>query len=165
MQLEENKNAMLISTMSEIQDREAIANALSTVLANSYALYLKTQFYHWNITGKNFMSLHTLFEEQYTELALAIDEIAERIRALGYFSPGTFKSFMNTSDIKEDESVPTSSTMLQNLIDASEICIRSCMEAKELCEDKDDVTEDLMIARINVLQKNSWMLRSVLVEC
>lgn len=164
MQLIENKDAMSISIMSEMQGRENIANALAKTLANHYTLYLKTQFYHWNIVGPNFTSLHNLFKTQYLELASSVDEIAERIRALGYFSPGSHSEFTKLTDIQEDESVPSSPAMLKNLLDATEKCVQLCFDAMNLCGNKDYVTQGMMVTRMQVLQKNAWMIRSILVE-
>jgi starvation-inducible DNA-binding protein len=164
MQLVENKNAMSISMMSAMDGRGSIANALAKILASQYTLYLKTQFYHWNIVGPNFVSLHNLFETQYLELASSVDEIAERIRALGYFSPGSYIEFIKLTDIQEDESVPNSSAMLKNLLDATEKCIQLCLDTMNLCGNKDPVTQDMMIARMKLLQKNAWMIRSVMIE-
>jgi len=164
MQLQENKNTISIDTMQETEDMVLIAHSLSRVLANTYALYLKTQNYHWNITGMSFISLHKLFEEQYLELADSIDVIAERIRTLGYFPPASFKAFLDITDLKEDEFDTKPEVILRNLINANEVCIKSYTALKRLSEQKDDVSADLMVSRIGVLQKNVWMLRSFLSD-
>lgn len=164
MQLQENKDIISIDSIPETEDMVLVAHSLSRALANTYALYLKTQNYHWNITGANFIALHKLFEEQYLELADSIDVIAERIRTLGYFPPASFKAFLDITDLKEDEFDTKPEVILKNLINANEICIKSYIALKRLSEQKDDVSADLMVSRIGVLQKNVWMLRSFLSD-
>jgi starvation-inducible DNA-binding protein len=164
MQLVENKDAVSINSILDMEGREVVANALSMVLADTYSLYLKTQYYHWNVTGRTFYDLHNLFERQYTELAEAIDNIAERIRALGYFSPGTMSQFLNLTKIKEDQDFPSAQAMVKNLVDANEACAQSCLDAKNIAESKDPVSEDMMISRMAYHQKEAWMFRSILIE-
>src|SRR5690625_3946195 len=115
--IKEDEDNIEIST----EYRQAIANALSSVLADSYLLYLKTHNYHWNVTGKLFHSLHEQFEEQYTELVEAIDEIAERIRALGFRAPGTYKEFESLTSIEEDSDQPDAKEMVSRLVEGNEI--------------------------------------------
>ncbi len=154
------------STMNigiEEKDRKQVCKGLSKLLADSYLLYLKTQNYHWNVTGKMFQSLHALFETQYQDLAEAVDEIAERIRALGEFAPGSFASFTKVTSIKEENSIPTAEEMIHNLVVGNEAVVSTAREIIQLCEEaEDDVTADLMVERMQVHEKNAWMLRSML---
>lgn len=142
-------------------DRENIADALSKVLADSYMLYLKTHNYHWNVTGELFHSLHEQFEQQYTELADAIDEIAERIRALGYRAPGTFKEFKELTSIEEKQDEPEAMEMVRRLAVANEQVLRTARQALEPANEADDeATIDLLTERLHVHSKTAWMLRS-----
>lgn len=144
------------------KDRKSVCRGLSKLLADSYLLYLKTQNYHWNVTGKMFQPLHTLFEEQYKELAKSIDEIAERIRALGEFAPGSFSSFTKVTSIKEENGIPTAEEMILNLVQGNEAVVTTAREIISLTDDcEDDVTADLMVERMQVHEKNAWMLRSM----
>jgi len=142
--------------------REAISKALSQVLADTYVLYLKTHAYHWNVTGALFASLHTLFETQYTELHNAADTIAERIRALGRFAPGSYASFARLSSIKEDnDDVPAAMTMIANLVMGHEAVGRTLRAAFKTAEaGGDQATMDLLIGRMEASDKAAWMLRS-----
>lgn len=143
------------------EHREAIAKALSKVLADSYMLYLKTHNYHWNVTGELFHSLHEQFEEQYTELADAIDEIAERIRSLGYRAPGTFKEFDKLTSIEEDAEEPEALEMVRRLALGNEQLLRTAREALKPANDaEDEATLDLLTQRLDVHSKTAWMLRS-----
>lgn len=145
------------------KDRKALCKGLSKFLADSYLLYLKTQNYHWNVTGKMFQALHQLFEKQYTDLAAAVDEIAERIRALGEYAPGSFASFSKVTSIKEESSIPTAEEMIQNLVVGNETVVSTARELLSLTEEcEDDVTADLLIERMQVHEKNAWMLRSMI---
>lgn len=145
------------------KDRKSVCKGLSKLLADSYLLYLKTQNYHWNVTGNMFQPLHTLFEEQYTELAESIDEIAERIRALGEFAPGSFSSFSKVTSIKEENGIPTAEEMIQNLVQGNEAVVTTAREIISLTDDcEDDVTADLLVERMQVHEKNAWMLRSMI---
>lgn len=145
------------------QDRKALCKGLSKFLADSYLLYLKTQNYHWNVTGKMFVQLHELFEKQYQDLAESVDEIAERIRGLGEYAPGTFASFSKLTSIKEEASVPTAEEMIQNLVTANETVVSTARELMSLTEEcEDDVTADLLTQRMQVHEKNAWMLRSMI---
>ena len=146
----------------EEKDRKAVCRGLSKLLADSYLLYLKTQNYHWNVTGPMFPQLHALFEAQYRELAEAIDEIAERIRALGEFAPGTFASFSKVASIKEEGTVPAAEELIQNLVHGNELVVTTARETISLTDDcEDDVTADLLVERMQVHEKNAWMLRSM----
>ena len=145
------------------KERKQVCKGLSKLLADSYLLYLKTQNYHWNVTGKMFQPLHTLFEEQYTDMAEAVDEIAERIRALGEFAPGSFASFTKVSTIKEENGIPAAEEMIHNLVVGNEAVVKTAREIINLCDEaEDDVTTDLMIERMQQHEKNAWMLRSMI---
>lgn len=154
---------MSINTGIKIENREIIVEGLSRLLADSYTLYLKTHNYHWNVTGPMFTSLHALFEEQYTELAVAVDDIAERIRALGEFAPGSYQAFSKLTAIKEETEVPEAKDMMKNLLNSHEVIIRHSREllATEAIG-SDQVSEDLFIQRMEFHEKNAWMLRSML---
>jgi starvation-inducible DNA-binding protein len=143
--------------------RKQIADGLSRLLADSYTLYLKTHNYHWNVTGPQFNTLHLMFEEQYTELATAVDEIAERIRALGEPAPGSYTSFAKLTSIEEEEQVPDAETMIQQLVIGQETVVRTARELFPLVEDAaDEPTADLLTQRMQVHEKTAWMLRSML---
>ncbi len=143
------------------KQREEIARALGMLLADSYMLYLKTHNYHWNVTGMNFQSLHAMFEEQYTELAEAIDTIAEQIRSLGHFAPGSFKEFSKMTTITEEEGLPDDKTMVKRLQVANEAVIRTARKALPACEEAgDEASLDLVTERIRTHSKVAWMLRS-----
>ena len=155
--------------MSEINigidagQRKAIAEGLSHLLADTYTLYLKTHNYHWNVTGPMFQTLHNQFEVQYTELAAAVDEIAERIRALGEPAPGSYKAFSRLSSIDEEEGQPDAKTMIANLVTAQEAVVRTARKAFPTAEEAgDEPTCDLLTQRMQVHEKNAWMLRSML---
>ncbi|MDZ7659998.1 MAG: Dps family protein [Fodinibius sp.] len=143
------------------ENRKEIADALSRVLADSYMLYLKTHNYHWNVTGELFHSLHEQFEEQYTELAEAIDEIAERIRALGYRAPGTFQEFNELTSVDEQQDEPEAMEMVRRLAVGNEQVLRTARQALEPAnEAEDEATIDLLTERLKVHSKTAWMLRS-----
>lgn len=140
---------------------ENIANALGHLLADTYMLYLKTHNYHWNVTGMNFQALHGMFEEQYTELAEAIDTIAEQIRSLGHFAPGSFKVYSKLTSITEEEEVPDDRTMVRRLQEANETVIRTARKALPACEEAgDEASLDLVTERLRTHSKVAWMLRS-----
>jgi starvation-inducible DNA-binding protein len=144
-------------------NRQAISDVLARLLADTYAVYLKTQNFHWNITGPEFFSLHILFEKQYTELSVAIDEIAERIRALGFYVEGSFEAFKKMSSIKDSDKVLSARDMIQLLLDGHEVLIRHARHLSALAEKENDpATVDLMGRRLNVHEKFAWMLRSQL---
>ena len=147
------------------QDRQDIAKGLSKVLADSYTLYLKTHNYHWNVTGPMFNTLHLMFEEQYTELATAVDEIAERIRALDVYAPGSYGAFAELTDIEEGTSVPPAEEMIRQLVIGQETVVRSARQAVPVAEAaNDEPTVDLLTQRMQVHEKNAWMLRSMLTR-
>ncbi|BBB56810.1 MAG: DNA starvation/stationary phase protection protein [Rickettsiaceae bacterium] len=142
-------------------DHEKIANALKSVLADSYSLYFKTQNFHWNVTGPNFKSLHSLFEEQYTDLANAIDEIAERIRWLGQKVPGSLKFYSDLTSISSSDEHADSATMIRELIKGQDLVIKTLKATLTIARTFDDEgTCDLLIARIKTHEKNSWILKS-----
>lgn len=143
------------------EDRKVIADELSKVLADTYILYLQTHNYHWNVTGKLFHSLHEQFEEQYTELAGAVDEIAERIRALGYKAPGTFIEFHELTSIEEDTEKPEALEMVRRLAVGNEQVIRTVRKSlSPVNKAEDEATLDLLTQRLHVHSKVAWMLRS-----
>lgn len=145
------------------KDRKSVCRGLSKLLADSYLLYLKTQNYHWNVTGKMFQPLHTLFEEQYQELAASVDTIAERIRALGEFAPGSFNSFIKVTSIKEETGIPTAEEMIINLVQGHEAVVTTAREIIPLTDKcDDDVTADLLVERMQKHEKYAWMLRSMI---
>jgi starvation-inducible DNA-binding protein len=146
-------------------DRKQIAEGLSRLLADSYTLYLKTHNFHWNVTGPMFNTLHLMFETQYNELALAVDLIAERIRALGYPAPGSYKAYAGLSSIKEADGVPAAKTMIAHLVKGQEAVVktaRSIFPAVERAND--EPTADLLTQRMQVHEKTAWMLRSMLEQ-
>jgi starvation-inducible DNA-binding protein len=145
------------------EQRATIAKGLSKLLADSYTLYLKTHNYHWNVTGPMFNTLHLMFEQQYTELAAAVDLIAERIRALGHFAPGSYKAYAGLTSIKEEESVPDAEEMIRQLVIGQETVTRTARELfPEVEKAGDEPTADLLTQRMQVHEKNAWMLRSLL---
>lgn len=144
-------------------DRLAIADGLSRLLADSYTLYLKTHNYHWNVTGPMFQTLHLMFEEQYNELALAVDEIAERIRALGALAPGTYREFTELSSIDEDSDRPDAKEMIRRLVKGQEAVARTARSVFPTVQSaSDEPTADLLTQRLQVHEKTAWMLRSLL---
>ncbi|MCH9047603.1 MAG: DNA starvation/stationary phase protection protein [Gammaproteobacteria bacterium] len=145
------------------QDRQNIADGLAKVLADSYTLYLKTHNYHWNVTGPMFNTLHLMFEGQYTELATAVDEIAERIRALGIAAPGSYKAFAQLTEIEEEEGIPNADEMIQQLVIGQETVVRTARSILPVVDAaNDEPTADLLIQRMQIHEKNAWMLRSLL---
>jgi len=142
-------------------NREKIAAGLSKVLADTYLVYLKTHNYHWNVTGPHFHSLHEQFEEQYTELAEAVDVIAERIRALGHRAPGSFREFNELTSIKEDTDQPDAMEMVRRLAVDNETILRTARQALPACEGAgDEASIDLITERLHIHSKTAWMLRS-----
>jgi starvation-inducible DNA-binding protein len=147
------------------QDRREIAQGLSNLLADTYTLYLKTHNFHWNVTGPMFRTLHLMFEEQYTELALAVDLIAERIRALGFPAPGTYGEFTQLSSIQEERGVPSAEDMIRKLVEGQESVVRTARSLFLVLErSHDEPTADLLTQRMQVHEKTAWMLRSLLAE-
>jgi len=143
--------------------RVEIAQGLKRLLADSFALYLKTHSFHWNVTGPMFNTLHLMFEEQYTELWTAIDELAERIRALGAFAPGTYGEFEKLASVKETEGVPDAMGMIKALVEGHETLIRTARSVFPVAETAhDEATADLLTQRLQVHEKTAWMLRSML---
>lgn len=143
------------------KNREKIARGLSKVLADSYMVYLKTHNYHWNVTGEHFHSLHEQFEQQYTELAEAVDVIAERIRSLGHRAPGSFREFDELTTIKEDTDQPKAMEMVRRLAVDNETILRTARDVFPACEEaSDEATIDLLTHRLDVHSKTAWMLRS-----
>lgn len=145
------------------KDRKKIVGGLSKMLADSYILYLKTHNFHWNVTGPQFNSLHVMFMDQYTELWNALDPIAERIRSLGYPAPGSYKKFAELSSIKEEEGSPAATEMIKQLIAGQEAVTRTARAAFKIADAADDQpTADLLTQRMEIHEKNAWMLRSLL---
>ncbi|HEY9849648.1 MAG TPA: Dps family protein [Leptolyngbyaceae cyanobacterium] len=145
------------------QARQEIAQGLSRLLADTYTLYLKTHYFHWNVTGPMFTSLHLLFEQQYTELALAVDEVAERIRALGVFAPGSYSQFTELGSISETKDVPSAEEMVSLLVEGNEAVAKTARSVFPAAEKGDDQsTIDLVTQRLRVHEKNAWMLRSII---
>ena len=145
------------------KDRAAIAGGLSRLLADSYTLYLKTHNFHWNVTGPQFNTLHLMFEQHYTELATAVDEIAERIRALGFPAPGSYSEFGKLTKIPEAEGVPSADEMIRQMVQGQETVVRTAREVLPLVEDANDQpSADLLTRRMEIHEKNAWMLRSML---
>ena len=158
--------APLIDIGIKGKDREKIALGLSRVLADTYSLYLKTHNFHWNVTGPMFNSLHAMFMDQYTEQWNALDETAERIRALGYNAPGSYAEFIGLSSISEEPGLteaPDWRDMVRQLVDGNEAVCRTARKALSNADDAgDDPTVDLLTQRLHVHEKNAWMLRSLL---
>ncbi|WP_448579999.1 Dps family protein [Thermaurantiacus sp.] len=143
--------------------REAITHGLSRVLADTYTLYLKTHNYHWNVTGPQFNTLHAMFMAQYSEMWMAVDEIAERIRALGAFAPGSYSAFARLATVREAEGVPSAEAMVAELARDQATVVRTAREVLELAEEAhDQPTADLLTQRIQVHEKTAWMLRAML---
>jgi len=145
------------------QDRRQTAEGLSRLLADTYTLYLTTHNFHWNVTGPMFNTLHLMFEQQYNELALAVDLIAERIRALGFPAPGTYREFVALTSLKEPEGVPAATEMIQQLVLGQEGVVRTARGLLPLVDKtSDEPTADLLTQRMQVHEKTAWMLRSLL---
>ncbi len=145
------------------EHRQSMATELGIVLADTYTLYLQTHNFHWNVTGPQFRELHLMFEEQYTELAVAVDDLAERIRTLGFAAPATYAQFAKLSNIEESEGVPSASDMVERLTASNETVVRTCRKALKLAQDGDDEsTAALLGDRMRVHEKTAWMLRSML---
>jgi starvation-inducible DNA-binding protein len=143
--------------------RKAIADGLSRLLADEYTLYLKTHNFHWNVTGPMFNTLHLMFETHYNEAALAVDLVAERIRALGFAAPGTYKQYGALSSIEETEGVPEAMDMVRLLVKGHEACAKTARSVFPLADSAhDEPTADLLTQRLQVHEKTAWMLRSLL---
>ena len=147
------------------KDRKAIAKGLSHVMADTYSLYLKTHYYHWNVTGPMFQTLHLMFEQQYTELWAAVDLIAERIRALGHFAPGTYTALGKLTSIAEDQAVPSAKDMIRNLVKGHEQVATTARKLFATADNaSDQPTADLLTQRLEIHEKTAWMLRSLLED-
>ncbi len=143
--------------------RKAIGEGLSRLLADSYTLYLKTHNFHWNVTGPMFNTLHLMFEGQYTELALAVDLIAERIRALGFPAPGSYRQFAELTSLTEETGVPKAEEMIRQLVKDQEAVVRTARSIFPLVDEAhDEPTADLLTQRMQVHEKTAWMLRAML---
>jgi starvation-inducible DNA-binding protein len=145
------------------ENRKAIAGGLSRLLADTYSLFIKTHNFHWNVTGPMFNTLHAMFETQYTELFAAVDEIAERIRALGEFAPGSLGAFRQLSAIGDENTVPSATSMIERLVRDNETVVRTAREILPIAESANDgPTVDLLNQRMQIHEKTAWMLRSML---
>lgn len=147
------------------ESRKEIAEGLSRLLADTYSLYLKTHNFHWNVTGPMFQTLHLMFETHYNELALAVDQVAERIRALGFPAPGTYSDFGKLSSIEETPGVPKAEEMIRLLVQGHEAVAKTARSIFPLADKvNDEPTADLLTQRLQVHEKTAWMLRSLLEE-
>lgn len=145
------------------QERLAIADGLSRLLADTYTLYLKTHNFHWNVTGPMFNTLHLMFETQYTELATAVDEIAERIRALGVRAPGSYTQFSERTSIEEETGTPSAEEMIAQLVKDQETVVRTARSVLPIAGGAgDEPTADLLTQRMQIHEKTAWMLRSMI---
>ena len=143
-------------------DRISIAEGLKSLLADSYTLYLQTHNFHWNVTGPQFRELHLMFEEHYTELATAVDDIAERIRTLGVAAPGTYKAFAALSSIEEVEGVPAAAEMVARLTQGHEQVVKTCRDVLARAQAADDESTAALVSdRMRVHEKTAWMLRAL----
>ena len=143
-------------------DRKQIAQQLGGLLADSYTLYLQTHNFHWNVTGPMFPQLHQMFEDHYTELAIAVDDIAERIRSLGEPAPGTYKAFSKLSKVEEVDDIPDAGDMVKILTKGHEQVVKTCREALVFAQDANDESSAALISdRMRVHEKTAWMLRSL----
>lgn len=145
------------------EDRQAIVHGLERLLADTYTLYLKTHGFHWNVTGPMFNTLHLMFETQYTEMWSATDLIAERIRSLGAFAPGSYQAYARLATVSEADGVPDAMTMIAQLVEGHEAVIRTARAILPAAQAADDeATADLVTQRLQVHEKTAWMLRSLL---
>ena len=152
-----------MDTGISVKDRAAIAQGLSRLLADTYVVYLKTHNFHWNVEGPMFQTLHQMFMEQYTETWNAIDLVAERIRSLGHYAPGTYAEYNKLARIKETPGVPKAEQMVRLLIEGQEAIVKTAREVLPVAEKADDQpTLDLLTQRMQIHEKNAWMLRSLL---
>ena len=152
-----------MNTGISAKDRAKIAQGMSRLLADTYTVYLKTHNFHWNVEGPMFQTLHILFMEQYTEAWNAIDLVAERIRSLGHYAPGTYKEFQKLASIKETEGVPSAKKMIELLIEGQEAIVRTARSVLPVADKaNDEPTLDLLTQRMQIHEKNAWMLRSLL---
>ena len=154
---------MEINTGISAQQRAAIVHGLSRLLADTYVVYLKTHSFHWNVEGPMFQTLHQMFMEQYTETWNAIDLIAERIRSLGEYAPGTYREYAKLARVQETEGVPRAEEMIRLLIEGQEAIVRTAREVLAVADEANDQpTLDLLTQRMQIHEKNAWMLRSLL---
>lgn len=145
------------------EDRAKIVEGLGRVLADTYTLYLKTHNFHWNVTGPMFNTLHMMFQTQYNELWMAVDDLAERIRSLGAFAPGSYADFGKLTSIKEVDGVPKAEDMIAQLVEGHETVVRTVREVFPAADDVgDEATADLLTQRLQIHEKTAWMLRSML---
>src|SRR5262245_9568228 len=145
------------------RDRRKLSEGLSKLLADTYTLYLKTHGYHWNVTGPMFQTLHLMFETHYDELALAVDAIAERIRALGFPAPASYRKLGALTSIEEDDGAPRAEEMIRNLVKGHEAVARGARDAFGVADAANDQpTCDLLTQRMQIHEKTAWMLRSLL---
>jgi starvation-inducible DNA-binding protein len=157
------QTGMPINLGIEETARKEIADGLSRMLADTYSLYLKTHYFHWNVTGPMFQTLHLMFETQYTELALAVDLIAERIRSLGFVAPGTYSAYAKLSSIPETPDVPKAEEMIRLLVEGQEAVVRTARSIFPIVDAAhDEPTADLLTQRMQIHEKTAWMLRSLL---
>jgi len=152
-----------MSKLFTTEQKALLAKGLNTLLANTYMLKLKTHNFHWNVTGPHFTSLHELFEKHYDEMEVAVDEIAERIRAIGEYAAGSIEQFQALNQISSESGVPSSNEMIQQLVEGQEVIVKICQEFITQAEEANDVpTVDLLTRRIFEHEKNAWMLGSLL---
>jgi starvation-inducible DNA-binding protein len=145
------------------REREKIADGLANLLADTYTLYLQTHSFHWNVTGPMFQTLHLMFETQYNELALAVDLIAERIRALGHPAPGSYTEYAKRTSIREIPGTPSAHDMIKTLVEGQEAVVRTARKVFPVCEkSQDQVSMDLLTQRMQIHEKTAWMLRALL---
>lgn len=145
--------------------RQKVAEGLKALLADSYTLYLQTHNFHWNVTGPRFRDLHLMFEEHYTELAIAVDDIAERIRALGVIAPGTYKSFAKLSAIEAIEEIPSADDMVKILTQNHEQVVKTCRSILTIADEANDESSLALISdRMRIHEKTAWMLRSMIAN-
>lgn len=148
-----------------LEHRIKVANIMANLLADTYSLYLKTHNFHWNVTGPMFNTLHLMFENQYVELALAVDLLAERIRALGFITPGSYSEFIQLSKVKESNGDLDSDSMIKNLIESHELLIKTARDVLSIAEvANDQVSIDLVTQRLQIHEKTVWMLRSLILK-
>ncbi|WP_286233883.1 Dps family protein [Thalassotalea sediminis] len=144
------------------QSRQQVANQLNALLADTYTLYLQSHNFHWNVTGPKFRELHLMFEEHYVELAEAVDEIAERIRTLGFPAPGTYKAFASLTNVTEPQDTPDAEGMLTTLLTNHETLVKTCRHALREAQEVDDESSIALISdRMRVHEKTAWMLRAM----
>jgi len=143
-------------------NRKSIANELKVLLADSYTLYLLTHNYHWNVSGRRFRDLHLMFEEHYTELAIAVDDIAERILTLGFQAPASYKQFAALSSVRETDEVPAADAMIEHLLESHETVVRSARRALSAAQQADDESTAALVSdRMRIHEKTAWMLRAM----